>query len=63
MQAISSNVLAELKQTFLEAYDENSDGKIDIREVSSSCKQNNPEPTLLGLALINIVCMVEGADK
>jgi hypothetical protein len=27
-------VLAELKQTFLEAYDENSDGKIDIREVS-----------------------------
>ena len=27
-------MLAELKQTFLEAYDENSDGKIDIREVS-----------------------------
>lgn len=33
-QAISNKVLAELKQTFLEAYDENSDGKIDIREVS-----------------------------
>ena len=33
-QAIPAKVLAELKQTFLEAYDENSDGKIDIREVS-----------------------------
>lgn len=33
-QAISNKVLAELKQTFLEAYDENCDGKIDIREVS-----------------------------
>lgn len=33
-QAISNKVLAELKQTFLEAYDENADGKIDIREVS-----------------------------
>lgn len=29
-------MLAELKQTFLEAYDENADGKIDIREVSGS---------------------------
>ena len=27
-------MLAELKQCFLEAYDDNRDGKIDIREVS-----------------------------
>lgn len=33
-------MLAELKQTFLEAYDENSDGKIDIREVSLSQVEN-----------------------
>ena len=26
-------MLAELKQCFLEAYDDNKDGKIDIREV------------------------------
>ena len=27
-------MLAELKECFLEAYDDNQDGKIDIREVS-----------------------------
>ena len=29
-------MLAELKECFLEAYDDNQDGKIDIREVSQS---------------------------
>ena len=28
-------MLAELKQCFLEAYDDNNDGKIDIREVKT----------------------------
>lgn len=27
-------MLAELKQCFMEAYDDNQDGKIDIREVN-----------------------------
>ena len=30
---ISKESLAELKQCFMEAYDDNEDGKIDIREV------------------------------
>lgn len=35
LQAVSDAMLVELKQCFLEAYDDNQDGKIDIREVSS----------------------------
>jgi hypothetical protein len=38
LQAVSDAVLAELKQCFLEAYDDNQDGKIDIREVSHCSK-------------------------
>lgn len=33
-QAVSDAMLVELKQCFMEAYDDNQDGKIDIREVS-----------------------------
>ncbi|CAB3379421.1 Hypothetical predicted protein [Cloeon dipterum] len=33
-EAVSDAVLAELKQCFLEAYDDNQDGKIDIRELA-----------------------------
>ncbi len=33
-QVVSDAMLAELKECFLEAYDDNQDGKIDIREVS-----------------------------
>ena len=32
-------MLAELKECFLEAYDDNQDGKIDIREVSACRKK------------------------
>lgn len=32
-QVVSDAMLAELKQCFMEAYDDNQDGKIDIREV------------------------------
>lgn len=34
-QPVSDAMLAELKQCFMEAYDDNRDGKIDIREVST----------------------------
>jgi Ca2+-binding EF-hand superfamily protein len=34
-QAVSDAMLVELKQCFMEAYDDNQDGKIDIREVSA----------------------------
>lgn len=37
LQAVSDAMLVELKQCFMEAYDDNQDGKIDIREV----KQHN----------------------
>lgn len=30
-------MLVELKQCFMEAYDDNQDGKIDIREVMKTC--------------------------
>lgn len=30
-------MLAEIKECFMEAYDDNKDGKIDIREASFSC--------------------------
>ncbi|KAI4468719.1 calbindin [Holotrichia oblita] len=33
-QAVSDEMLVELKACFMEAYDDNQDGKIDIREVS-----------------------------
>ena len=33
---MSDAMLVELKQCFMEAYDDNQDGKIDIREVSPS---------------------------
>jgi len=33
-EVISDSMLAELKQCFLEAYDDNNDGKIDIRELA-----------------------------
>lgn len=32
-QAVSDAMLAEIKECFMEAYDDNKDGKIDIREV------------------------------
>ena len=32
-KVVSDAMLAELKQCFMEAYDDNQDGKIDIREV------------------------------
>ena len=32
-QLVSDAMMAELKQCFMEAYDDNQDGKIDIREV------------------------------
>lgn len=32
-QAVSDEMLVELKACFMEAYDDNQDGKIDIREV------------------------------
>ena len=32
---MSGEALHELRKCFLEAYDENNDGKIDIREVTS----------------------------
>lgn len=32
-EAVSDAMLAELKSCFMEAYDDNQDGKIDIREV------------------------------
>jgi Ca2+-binding EF-hand superfamily protein len=33
---VSDAMLGELKQCFLEAYDDNQDGKIEIREVSKN---------------------------
>lgn len=33
LQAVSDSMLVELKACFMEAYDDNQDGKIDIREV------------------------------
>ena len=35
IQVVSDAMLAELKQCFLDAYDDNQDGKIDIREVTA----------------------------
>ena len=35
-------MLAELKECFLEAYDDNQDGKIDIREVYTNTLISNP---------------------
>lgn len=32
-QAVTDTMLEELKSCFMEAYDDNQDGKIDIREV------------------------------
>jgi len=45
-QAVSDDMLVELKACFMEAYDDNQDGKIDIREVG---KQQN------GLVVSHIV--------
>ncbi|KAK6632933.1 Calbindin-32 [Polyplax serrata] len=33
-EAVSDSMLVELKQCFMEAYDDNQDGKIDIRELA-----------------------------
>ena len=33
-KAVTDTMLQELKSCFMEAYDDNQDGKIDIREVS-----------------------------
>lgn len=33
-KAVSDSMLVELKQCFMEAYDDNQDGKIDIRELA-----------------------------
>lgn len=32
-QVVSDSMMAELKECFMEAYDDNKDGKIEIREV------------------------------
>lgn len=36
-QVVSDSMLAELKECFMEAYDDNKDGKIEIREVCIFC--------------------------
>lgn len=41
-QAVSDSMLVELKACFMEAYDDNQDGKIDIREVCTSYSYKNP---------------------
>lgn len=46
-QAVSDAMLAELKACFMEAYDDNQDGKIDIREVSFSGNSFLSEPSQL----------------
>ena len=33
-EVVSDSMMTELKQCFLEAYDDNKDGKIEIREVN-----------------------------
>ena len=35
-EVVSDTMMTELKQCFLEAYDDNKDGKIEIREVKNS---------------------------
>ena len=37
---MSDEALEELKKCFLEAYDDNNDGKIDIREVDDDLSSN-----------------------
>ena len=37
---MSDEALEELKKCFLEAYDDNNDGKIDIREVGNDLSSN-----------------------
>ena len=39
-QVVSDAMLTELKQCFMEAYDDNQDGKIDIREVKPHQRSN-----------------------
>lgn len=46
LQAMSDAMLLELKQCFMEAYDDNQDGKIDIREVSPSRRKPRFAPSL-----------------
>lgn len=36
LQAVTDAMLEELKSCFMEAYDDNQDGKIDIREVCNA---------------------------
>ncbi|KAJ4428882.1 hypothetical protein ANN_25875 [Periplaneta americana] len=43
LQAVSDAMLVELKQCFMEAYDDNQDGKIDIREYAIRKLENNRE--------------------
>ena len=35
-QAVSDGMLAELRDCFMEAYDDNQDGRIEIREVGDN---------------------------
>jgi len=56
-QAVSDAMLAELKQCFMEAYDDNQDGKIDIREVSATCDIYSDCPNN-----INTTCMYHFED-
>ena len=38
---VSDKELKELKESFMEAYDDNKDGKIEIREVSKTDQNQN----------------------
>ena len=47
LQEVTEETLVELKACFLEAYDDNKDGKIDIREVCQIIVQGVPSKTSL----------------
>ena len=40
-QVVTDTMFAELKECFMEAFDDNKDDKIEIREVSAPCSARN----------------------
>lgn len=58
LQAVTDTMLEELKSCFMEAYDDNQDGKIDIREVCASLSACRCQlTTVLNLAT-HVVCAI-----
>lgn len=60
-QVVSDSMMAELKECFMEAYDDNKDGKIEIREVCAVISKSGRK--LISIGIYNVTLLKQYSWK